>query len=559
MSFYTVFDFAKKINVSVETLKELEKTGVLKPFSTLTGRKYYTEHHYKKYIETKNNSNKDIFSLIDFCNAITKVENKQKKYESEKIKQLPEPFYSIKKMREIDKNPFLLDSPEQFCKEAKILHHLNDMEFKNSSPFFVFHKTMFSTLNNQQIIYYIKWRTQVRNNRIPTIDLTCLLLYMSELVNLIEISSIQETFDKLIFLFKKIGNSSIGGYSIKETISKVIKEFWLLHSDKINISLEELKEIIEQKQDKDILFKLINNTQNITLNDLDNVSSHKISKSKFINTSLRNKTLFLRTINIVFKKIDEHLQSLGSSLLLEFVGKKKKTVWLPLASCYYDYSIPISRKLIEYSEYETYHLELGNNYLSREFYGSPINAKKIISYIVKKTEELLRKKLKYSTKISTNKENILISIFYNKKTDKFFKSNEIDELIDSTINNYLKEISVKKYTFNNSNIEKIKNITEMNEDKLIVEDYSLELEKEKQIDDNNNLLTDVELHIIKCLLENKDIYAFCQSKNILMEIVIDNINEKLYDNFSDNIIDFSDSSPYIYEEYIEELKNLLEV
>ena len=99
----------------------------------------------------------------------------------------------------------------------------------------------------------------------------------------------------------------------------------------------------------------------------------------------------------------------------------------------------------------------------------------------------------------------------------------------------------------------------MNENKLIIEDYSEELKNEETIIEDK-FLTKNEKTCIQLLLE-EEIETFkniCLENKISFEIVLDNLNEKFYDFIEDNIIDTSSETPYIYEDYIEEVKKIME-
>ena len=49
----------------------------------------------------------------------------------------------------------------------------------------------------------------------------------------------------------------------------------------------------------------------------------------------------------------------------------------------------------------------------------------------------------------------------------------------------------------------------------------------------------------------------CTKNNKLLEVIIESINEKSMDLIEDNLVELQDEDIYIYDEYIEELKNVL--
>ncbi len=56
---YSIGEFAKKIGVSIQTLREWDKKGILKPIRSKGGHRYYTDEHYNEYMQ-KNKPKKRI-------------------------------------------------------------------------------------------------------------------------------------------------------------------------------------------------------------------------------------------------------------------------------------------------------------------------------------------------------------------------------------------------------------------------------------------------------------------------------------------------------------------
>lgn len=53
MNIYRLNEFAKKVNVSVQTLQRWDRDGILKAYRTPTNRRYYTDEHYEQFINRK--------------------------------------------------------------------------------------------------------------------------------------------------------------------------------------------------------------------------------------------------------------------------------------------------------------------------------------------------------------------------------------------------------------------------------------------------------------------------------------------------------------------------
>lgn len=557
MKIYSIEEFALKFNTTITELNKLEKLQVLIPFYTRNGKKYYTEKHCVQYINFTN-ENKDIFSLVDFCNTLNTYETKT--YKKEKIHKethkLPEPYFSIKKMREIHYNPFEFSQGDLFCKEAKILHTINIEEEVKSQHYFGTPTLLFNKLTNNQIIYYIKWRTLIRKNILPPPTKECWIIYLSELINFIEFQNPQEIFNKLLFLLDLIKNNNFHDYFIKKILVNTIKDFWIIHNKKIDFSLTELQEIINIESEKDILKDFINNNFLIvSLGDFEKISSYKLTDSIFLKEE-NNKKLYIDILQNVFSQIDNYLLEKESSFN-NVIFNKKISIWKPYGYLIYNNTQNFSVPQINFSNFETYYSS-GKEIVVKETYTAHYpDVKKIIGYIAKKTEEITRLKYNFKTKITTKKTDIKNLYFSNKTIKHFFESEEIDEIIEKLISQKIKSLFKKEYVFNINSINQIKEVTNKNESKLIVEDYSKELEAENKTEQKDSLLTKIEIEFLHLLLKNEDTMLFCKQNNVMLEIIIDNINNKLYDLIGDNIIEL-DSNPLIYEDYIEELKKILE-
>ncbi len=73
----------------------------------------------------------------------------------------------------------------------------------------------------------------------------------------------------------------------------------------------------------------------------------------------------------------------------------------------------------------------------------------------------------------------------------------------------------------------------------------------------NNLLNAMEQEYLQLLLNNHTTTSFLQKNRLPASVLVEAINEKLYDTFGDNVVDDSDGTPRIIEDYRAELTTLL--
>jgi hypothetical protein len=74
-------------------------------------------------------------------------------------------------------------------------------------------------------------------------------------------------------------------------------------------------------------------------------------------------------------------------------------------------------------------------------------------------------------------------------------------------------------------------------------------------DNSNDLLNDLEKRVISAIIQGDDL-GFVRSEGKMLSVVIDTVNEKLYDIFGDSVI-YDDGTPKIYEEYTDELIEMI--
>ena len=68
-------------------------------------------------------------------------------------------------------------------------------------------------------------------------------------------------------------------------------------------------------------------------------------------------------------------------------------------------------------------------------------------------------------------------------------------------------------------------------------------------------LDSAQYRLLRCLLYGGDL-GWVSSEGHLLSVLVDGINEKLYDSFADSVLELNDH-PEIVEDYIDELKEMV--
>lgn len=73
----------------------------------------------------------------------------------------------------------------------------------------------------------------------------------------------------------------------------------------------------------------------------------------------------------------------------------------------------------------------------------------------------------------------------------------------------------------------------------------------------DNLLNEAERTLLHCLLDGTPYQAFLRERHLMLSVVVDAVNEKLFDHFGDTVIVFDGDTPEVLEDYAEEAAEIL--
>ena len=120
----------------------------------------------------------------------------------------------------------------------------------------------------------------------------------------------------------------------------------------------------------------------------------------------------------------------------------------------------------------------------------------------------------------------------------------------------------KKISIDDSQLAKIRRDAAVTQDKLIVEEEAVEAQTEPaperavpECETTQTPLSKEEYRLLQCLLYGRD-YDWVQSSGLMLSVLVDSINEKLFDEFADSVLTL-DSRPELIEDYIQDLKEMV--
>jgi hypothetical protein len=181
---------------------------------------------------------------------------------------------------------------------------------------------------------------------------------------------------------------------------------------------------------------------------------------------------------------------------------------------------------------------------------------------IRKTAELIQDKLIIEDNIENLKDKIVEDNEIDKNKEKD-KDKDKDKNIDKDIDKLtFGDVFDDEYGQNESSDN------QMDKSDVLKLRQDIESYEEQSTKENTNIwmlfaqgLTDAERDVITTIINGKDIIieinVIAKRNNQLIEVIIEAINEKAIDLIGDNIIDINNEIPYVYEDYVIDIGNVL--
>ncbi|MCM1529613.1 MAG: TerB N-terminal domain-containing protein [Alistipes sp.] len=422
-------------------------------------------------------------------------------------------------------------------------NYTDDYEYER---FFTMFMPTYSDLDTEQLRGYFTWRTRFRKGELFPAPTPFLQLYAQEIINQIGISSAEEGFERLLQIqqeymnYPSVLNKWISDYAIyyqlPEEYLNRCREF---DSDKYLISIMNCAET-----DADSLYEAICA-----------LSGYNIGNSKFCKEyPLEYKEAIVRIIRSLSLFQEKHRKK---SLCETLFGKK-----IEIFQKMFDYAVFYEKNkrprfTVTVNSVRSYQLN-GNTFcICNKF--ENVKSSKRLSLIAKETDRLLREAFNFKSKLKAQEiPKITLNLI----------ENEINGIV-SERERAATEKKTREIAIDISKLSKIRSDADIVRDRLIVEEEEdifpepaaeiyEEAPEETETETNICLLTAEENGFLQTLLSGSDIKAYSAGKGVLTSVLADGINEKLFDIFADNVIDFDGDCPVILEDYSDDVKKMYE-
>lgn len=474
----------------------------------------------------------------------------------------------ISEMRKLERGASwaALSDPGIFYKQAKFMENYED-DFEYKGDFQRFYPT-YRSMNTSELRGYFTWRSKVRNGKIEKTSLSFAFLYVYELLNLIGCENEFEGYNKLTEFFDVYG--SIDGKILSYRKSWV-NDFVIYYNLPPSLYVSGESDGEEYQNAMLILANTDNKTESEIFDALAVFSGYNIKESPFYRENSEDVTAV--AVKVYKKLCDYYKKHRKQSFIEKLFGKEYKSGYFMFnAAVFYE------KEKHPDTEYVVNPLlkficKNGSWYQERTFNIKGKNTE--IRDILKNVDCLMREKYNFKHKLTMAESTKIILSFINESIEERLKEN--------------KEKEKKVINIDLSKLQSIRDISLVTASKLIVEEETeteaeiasdaiefipetnketvkafepaaetTEVINEKENEPiNETELDNTEFAFVLKLLNNENYKEFLKSRGIMLSIIIDSVNEKLYEIFGDTVIEFDGLDANIIEDYLEELKGLI--
>ncbi len=489
----------------------------------------------------------------------------------------------IMKMRQLYQygNYSFEEKCRNFLRQGKFMENYEDNAPWNG--YFIRFFPTYHDLNLPQLRGYFTWRAEIRRGTFHPIATSLAYIYLYELLNGIGASSPEDSLKKMREFETGFLDSGIGDISMKKNLHRWMFEFSIMK----NLPIQTVRscadpDIVRQDEQYAVLRNPDAHTDEEIFSALSSFDKDKISTSSAITkTGDRGRHLFASVWREAQK---EYVKSHDTDLFTALFGKRLACVWHPLGNAIFLEETPHPDTSFILDESRQYHCQSGNWYETR--YEALYFDHDRLHGFLHETDRLLRRYLKTGHYLRQKESEAWADPFINAVIQK-----DIQEI---------KEAARPKISIDFSQLGQIRSDAAITRDSLLTEEekgappdsglfaesapavsftavsvkepetFSYAQSHPSQEASSSDIDTDAAeesfdgldamyLQILKKLLRGESIDADIKAHHLMPSVVTDTINEALFDEIGDSVLECNDDRIELVEDYREDVKELLGV
>ena len=403
----------------------------------------------------------------------------------------------------------------------------------------------YQSLTDRELRGYFSWRTKLRNGNIQKAPLSFAFLYIYEQINQVGVSDTMDGYQKLISFRDYYGKLDDG---ILPYLDRWLTDYVVYYELDANL-LANSKEV---RFDRSItvLDLICEQEDSKVIYALKQLAPKWLSRSKFYAAYQSDcDAVIVR----VLRRISDHYANRTKKTMVEqFFGKCSE-----YQTRLFDTAVfcdPLKKRNCEYALDERRIYRCKNGLWTITKHTAPLRANTKLEDILKTIDAVMREEFAYKHPIKYETDTKWMIKIIREETQGFLAEKKAQE--------------TKKITIDYSQLSKIRQEAAVTQEKLTVDE---EIEEQPILEQIAEIppeapessqtqqstedcpLRAPDYRLLRCLLYGESI-SWVQSEGYLLSVLVDGINEKLYDIFMDSVLD---DSPALIEDYIEDLKEMV--
>lgn len=442
-----------------------------------------------------------------------------------------------------------------FYLQGKAMEDFTD-NYEYTGTFTCYYPT-YTSMTITQLRGYFTWRTAVRRGEYPEVSLSFIFVYIYELICGIGVSSAEKGFDALVDISEKYSTV----YPVlRHFIKKWLEDYVVYYG----LGSEYADRVFDNIFDENALI--------LTAPD-EHTDAEIISAIKLISSYGVERSPFYKSFP---EDMDRVLAGVYRRMCIHHLKKSKHSYPEMLFGEFREYEYELFRNAVFYDnrKYEDYQYSVSparsfscvnGRWECRSFF-STAGCRQKLGDLCKTVDSVMRERYGSCRPIMKNIDTKYVLAIINE---------EIDALLAEK-----KKAEESKVTIDVTKLGGIRSAADITRDRLMTESEMEETvsavidpqfcQEEESLSESGKHpaddcaqdavpcgLSEAEYEYMKVMLYGGDKAAAVKKSGVPLSVLIDNINEKMFDSFGDTVLDFYADEPEFIEDYIEELKGMI--
>ena len=432
-----------------------------------------------------------------------------------------------------------------FMKQAKLLANFED-DYAYEGNVVRYYPT-YQALTDQELRGYFSWRTKLRKGNIQKTSLSFAFLYIYELINQIGVTDPLDGYLKLKAFRDTYGQLDEG---ILSYLGKWMTDYVVYYELDANLLGDSSQVIFDRSIT--VLDLIQEQDEAKVMYALKQLAPKWLSRSKFYGA---NQADCDKVIVRVLRKVSDHYNKHTKRTMVEqYFGKLGEfQVRLFDTAVFCD---PLKKRNCEFAIDERCIYRCRNGLWTVTKHAGPMRPSGKLEDLLKTIDAVMREEFSYKHPVKYETETKWIIKLIREETQELLAEKKAAE--------------AKRITIDYSQLARIRREATITQDKLTVDDELEEAENLQSVQesipesvpavetvssepDDESPLSSPEYRLLHCLLYGGST-GWVQAEGYMLSVLVDGINEKLYDTFMDSVLD---DTPELIEDYIDDLKEMV--